>query len=345
MKKLIVLIAALLSAVVAAQAASAAQDTPGAVYALTNAAGGNAVATFSRSAQGALSYVGAFPTGGLGTGSNLGSQGSVTLSDDGRSLYAVNAGSNTISKFDVQPNGLALVAQFPSRGIRPISVTAHGSVLYVLNAGSSTIDGLTTDGAPIASRPLLGAGPAQVAFSPNGDELVVTEKASQTIDTFAVTDGIAQPGVSSPSAGATPFGFAFDNLGRAFVSEAGGSASSYAVDGAGAHVISGAVPTFQGAPCWLVVSKNGKFAYTANAAAGSVSGFAISANGSLSLLGSTPGLAHPLDETISNNGRYLYVLNDGRHDIAGYRIAADGSLTSLGEVGALPAGAVGLASS
>jgi 6-phosphogluconolactonase len=345
MKRLIVVIAALVSAVAAAQAARAAQDTPGAVYTLTNAASGNAVAYFARSAQGELTYVGQFATGGLGTGAGLGSQGSVTLSDDGRALYAVNAGSNTVSKFRVQPDGLALVAQFASGGGQPISVTVHGNVLYVLNAGSRTINGLTTDGTPITSQPLLGTGPAEVAFSPSGSELVVTEKTSQTIDSYAVVDGVAQPGVSSPSAGLTPFGFAFDNLGRAFVSEAGGSASSYAVDGAGAHVISGAVPTFQGAPCWLVVSKNGKFAYTANAAAGSISGFGIAQDGSLSLLGSTPGLAHPLDEAVSNNGRYLYVLNDGRHDIAGYRIGADGSLTPLGEVGALPAGAIGLASS
>lgn len=345
MKKLIVLIAALLSAVIAAQAASAAQDAPGAVYTLTNAASGNAVAYFARSAQGALTYAGLFRTGGLGTGAGLGSQGSITLSDNGRTLYAVNAGSNTVSKFDVQPDGLALVAQFSSGGSQPISVTVHGDVLYVLNAGSRTINGLTTDGTPIGSQPLLGTGPAEVAFSPSGDELLVTEKTSQTIDTYAVVDGAPQPGVSSPSAGVTPFGFAFDNLGRAFVSEAGGSASSYAVDATGAHLISGAVPTLQGAPCWLVVSKNGKFAYTANAAAGSISGFAIASDGSLSLLGSTPGLAHPLDEAISNNSRYLYILNDGRHDIAGYRIAADGALTPLGEVGALPAGAIGLASS
>jgi 6-phosphogluconolactonase (cycloisomerase 2 family) len=110
-------------------------------------------------------------------------------------------------------------------------------------------------------------------------------------------------------------------------------------------VISGAVPTFQGAPCWLVVSKNGKYAYTANAGAGSISGFSIAADGSLALLGSTTGLAHPLDEAFSNNGRFLYVLNDGRHDLVGYRVAADGSLTLLGEVGALPAGAIGLAAS
>jgi 6-phosphogluconolactonase (cycloisomerase 2 family) len=344
MKKLLVLLAALLAAVAAAQSAGAAADTPGAVFALTNSAAGNAVAYYSRSAQGALSLVGTFPSGGAGTGANLGSQGSVTLSDDGRSLYAVNAGSNSVSVFAVEPNGLALQTVFPSGGVRPISVTVHENVLYVLNAGSSTINGFTTAGAPLASQPLLGANPAQVAFSPSGDELVVTEKGTQTIDTYAVVGGVAQPGVSSASAGATPFGFAFDVLGRLFVSEAAGSASSYSVDAAGAHVISGAVPTFQGAPCWLVTSKNGKFAYTANAAAGSISGFAIASDGSLTLLGSTPGLAHPLDEAVSNNGRFLYVLNDGRHDIAGYRIAADGSLTPLGEVGALPAGAVGLAS-
>jgi 6-phosphogluconolactonase (cycloisomerase 2 family) len=346
MKKLLIALAAV-AAAVAAQAASAAPDTPGGVYALTNSPAGNAVAYFARSAQGALTYVGAFPTGGAGTGAGLGSQGAVTLSDDGRGLYAVNAASNTISAFAVEPDGLRLESQFRSGGLRPISVTVHGNLLYVLNAGSGSITGFTTDGTPLAgsTQPLLGSGPAQVSFSPGGDELVVTEKASQSIDTFAVVDGIAQPGVSSASAGATPFGFAFDTLGRLFVSEAAGSASSYAVDASGAHTISGAVPTFQGAPCWLVVSRNGRFAYTANAAAGSVSGFAIGADGSLSLLGSTAGLAHPLDEAVSENGRFLYVLNDGRHDVAGYRIAADGSLTPLGEAGALPAGTVGLASS
>jgi 6-phosphogluconolactonase len=345
MRKLSFAVAAALAALAAAQGASAAADAPGAVYALTNAVGGNAVATYARGADGSLAYVGQVATGGSGTGAGLGSQGAVTLTGDGRQLYAVNAGSDTVSKFAVTPTGLALLAQFPSGGARPISVTVHGDVLYVLNAGSSTINGFTTDGAPLASQPLLGSGPAQVAFTPDGDELVVTEKTSQTIDTFAVVGGIAQPGVSSASAGATPFGFAFDNVGRLFVSEAAGSASSYGVDAAGAHVISGAVSTFQGAPCWLVVSKNGRYAYTANAAAGSISGFAIAPDGSLALLGSTPGLAHPLDEAFSNSGRFLYVLNDGRHDVAGYRVAADGSLTALGEVGTLPAGAIGLAAS
>ena len=350
MKKILFAIAAVVAAF-AAQSASAASDTPGAVYTLTNAASGNAVAYFSRSAQGALTYVGQFATGGNGTGAGLGSQSAIALDDDGHELYAVNAGSDTVSAFAVRPWGLQLQFTFPSGGVRPISVAVHGGIVYVLNGGSETISGFTADGAPLAgsTRHLLGHGPAQIAFTPNADELVVTEKATQTIDTFALVGGVAQPGVSSASIGATPFGFAFDQLGRLFVSEAAGSASSYAVDAAGAHAISGAVATHQGAPCWLVVSKNGKFAYTANAAAGTISGFAIDNDGSLSLLdpsgASAAGLAHPLDEVVSGNGRFLYVLNDGQHTIAGYRIAADGSLAPLGEAGQLPAGTIGLSAS
>ena len=155
----------------------------------------------------------------------------------------------------------------------PISVTASKNLLYVLNAGSARDHRLqdrrqrTRRVARTARRqPLLGTAPAQVAFSPDGSELVVTEKGSSTLDTFAVVGGIAQPGVSSPSAGATPFGFAFDGLGRAFVSEAAGFGvlvRGRRVRRARDHAAPSA--THQAAPCWLVVTPDGRFAYTANA--------------------------------------------------------------------------------
>ena len=356
--RLAALVAALVAfavpAAVATAASSAAAD--GTVYTLTNSATGNGVAAFSRGADGTLTSAATYATGGLGTGANLGSQGAVVLSDNGKHLFAVNAGSNSISEFSVKKDGLRLEATFSSNGVLPISVTANKNLLYVLNAGSSSITGFKIDGngrvESIAgsTQSLLGTAPAQVAFSPNGAELVVTEKGSGTLDTFAVRGDVAQPGVSSPSAGATPFGFAFDGLGRAFVSEAAGSASSYAIDAVGAQVISGAVATHQGAPCWLVVTTDGRFAYTANAGGATISGFSIAATGALTLLdpsGATAALgsgAHPLDEAVSADGRFLYVLVDGRHTVAGFRIGVDGSLTPIGEVGTLPAGAVGLAS-
>jgi 6-phosphogluconolactonase len=361
MKKALML-AALTAAFVAfaAPAASAAQgdSANGAVYTITNAASGNGVAYFSRNDDGALSLVATYATGGNGSGANLGSQGSVALSDNGKLLFAVNAGSNSISEFAVRADGLKLLTTFSSNGATPTSIAVHDNLLYVLDAGAASISGYKVDGQGRveslagSTQPLLGTNPAEIAFSPDGSTLVVTEKGTSTLDTFQVgPHGTAQPATSSVSAGGTPFGFQFDSLGRAFVSEAAGSASSYAIDASGAHTISAAVVTHQAAPCWLVVSPDGRFAYTANAGGATISGFSIDANGALTLLdptGATAVLgagAHPLDEAVSSDGQFLYVLVDGRHTIAGYRIGANGSLSPLGEVGTLPAGAVGLASS
>jgi 6-phosphogluconolactonase len=331
-------------------------DGPGAVYALTNAAGGNAVAMYARGADGALSLVGSVPTGGAGAGAGLGSQGALALSDDGRWLFAVNAGSNDISAFRVTPRGLELTSRVASGGIRPISLTVHGDVLYALNAGGDgNISGFRVgnDGtlAPLAgsTRSLSGSavGPAQVSFSPSGAWLVVTEKTTNRLDIYGVgSDGLVAGSSSAPSAGDTPFGFAFGHGDELFVSEAAGSASSYIVGDAGLTVASGAVLTHQGAPCWAVVTKNGKFGYTANAQGGSISGFAIANDGSISLIDADGQTAlvggGNIDLAISENSRYLYQLN-GNRSISGFRIEADGHLTAVGNSAALPASTVGLA--
>ena len=318
---------------------------PGAVYALTNQTSGNAVAVFSRAADGMLAAAGSAATGGTGTGSGLGSQGALALSDDGRWLFAVNAGSNEVSAFRVGPAGLSLTSLAGSGGTRPIGLTVHGSLLYVLNGGG--------DGAlaaiPGASRALSGAGvgPAQVAFSPDGLWLIVTEKTTNLLDVYAVgPDGVVTGRTSYASAGGTPFGFAFGHRDELFVSEAAGSASSYVLGvSGGVAAVSGAVATHQGAPCWLVVTRDGRFAYTANAQGASISGFAVGVDGSIELLDPT-GLTASVnrgntDLALSVNSRYLYQL-DGS-SIFGFQVQADGHLAPAGTVVGLPAGTVGLA--
>lgn len=346
--------------------ALAAPAAPGAVYVLTNAVGGNAVAVFDRAADGTLTPVGTVATGGLGTDGGLGSQGALVLSKNNRWLFAVNAGSDDISIFDVSQAGPRLVDRVGSGGVRPISLTVHGDLLYVLNAGGNgNITGfhVGADGTltPLAgsTRPLSSsaAGPAQVQFSPDGDLLVVTEKATNTIDTYIVgADGIASGPAAQPSAGSTPFGFAFDTRGRLIVSEAFGGApgagavSSYSVDAQGAlAAISPSAPDHQGAPCWLVVTKNGRYAYTTNAASGSISGYGIAPDGSLTLLdadgvtGDTGAGSKPIDLDLSQNSHYLYALTAGNGSIAAFEVHSDGSLTSLPGAGGLPASAVGMA--
>src|SRR6266481_5783349 len=103
---------------------------PLAVYTITNQVAGNAVAVFARSADGTLTPAGSFATGGTGTGVGLGSQGAVTLSGDGRLLFAVNAGSNDLSVFGVRPNGLSLLSRTASGGALPTSVTVSRNVVY-----------------------------------------------------------------------------------------------------------------------------------------------------------------------------------------------------------------------
>src|SRR5205085_462563 len=218
------------------------------------------------------------------TGGGLGSQGSVTLTDDGRYLLAVNGGSNTVSAFAVTKRGLELLNTVSSGGTLPVSVDAAKDLAYVVNAGSRTISGFTLgrDGlTPLAgSTRALGAGAAvvsQLRFSPSGDLLVVTERGSNTIDTFTIgAGGVAGTAQTFASVGNAPFGFDWDNKGHLLVSDAdngpgNSAATSYDVSPFGAlSAITGPVSTFQGAACWLVTSKDGRFAFTANAGSGSI---------------------------------------------------------------------------
>ncbi len=363
--RVLVAVAFLVSAFAIAGGSASAKGDSGYVYTLTNAAAGNAVAVFDRGSNGALTPAGTVSTGGLGTGAGLGSQGSLALGDNGRLLFAVNAGSNDISVLATSGHNLTLVDRVPSGGTDPISIAVDGDLVYVLNAGvPNNITGFRIGilgrlhRIPGSSRPLSGAdvGPAQVEFSDNGRMLVVTEKNTNKIDTFRVgLLGYATGPDVQDSAGMTPFGFAFDGSGHLIVSEAFGgaanasAASSYGLNFAGnLTTISASSPTHQTAACWVAISNDGKFAYATNAGSGSVTGYRIAHNGSLALLnadgrtGVTGDGSSPVDASVNNNGRFLYVLASGTHQIVGFAIAHDGSLAPVGSVSNLVPGSVGL---
>jgi 6-phosphogluconolactonase (cycloisomerase 2 family) len=329
---------------------------------MTNDPAGNHVVVYERKANGLISRKSEVATGGLGTGQQLGSQGALILSRNAKWLFAVNAGSNDISQFAVLSGGeLKLVDVEPSGGTKPISLTVHGRLLYVLNAGSDTISGFRVSQAGLSplegsTRPLSGAGtdPAQVQFSPSGDLLVVTEKATNLIDTYTVgTDGLPSGPQTHSSEGQTPFGFAFRRR-HLIVSEAFGGApgasalSSYFAARSGQlTTISPSVPDGQTAACWVVISQNGRFAYTTNTGSDNISSYTISSNGELTLLGSvaaTTGDA-PTDADLSTGGSFLYVLNSMDGTISAFRVANGGAqLIDLSTTGGLPPGAaVGIA--
>lgn len=343
--------------------ASAASGSGGFVYTQTNAAAGNSVLAYARAADGSLSFAASYPTGGLGTGASLGSQGSLVLTPDNKWLLAVDAGSNQVSVFAVNPGGLALVDVTAAQGLMPVSLTTREGLVYVLNeGGSGSISGFALDNqghlTPLAgstrflSNAGVGTAPggAEIAFAPDGYALVVTEKATNMIDIFALQGGIAAPAVSHPAAGITPYGFAFNSRGTLVTSEAFGGApgasalSSYIVKAGGFSPVSASVATTQTAACWVVISNNGKFAYTTNAGSASISSYAIGKDGSISLLAPVAGStgAAPVDMAIGGDGAFLYALSSAGHTINAFGMQSDGSLAPIGAA-AVPAGVGGLA--
>jgi 6-phosphogluconolactonase len=349
----------------AAPQAASARGAIGAVYTMTNDAAGNAVLQYDRFADGSLQFSASYDTGGQGTGAGLGNQGGVVLSDDGRWLLVVNAGSNDVSVFAVRNSGLNLTDTEYSGGLQPISVAIHGDLVYVVNAGDDSISALWLDNTgdlsplPGSSVPLSGNGvaPAQIGFSPDGRFVLVTEKATNTIAVFPLDrDGYAGPGVFNASSGMTPFAFDFGKRDLLIVSEVFGGAedagavSSYRLHRNGwLETIAPSVPNTETAPCWLVVTRGGRFAFTTNTPDDSLSAYEIEFDGGLSLVdadGRTgePGTGtNPLDMDLSDDGRHLYTLNIGNGTISTFRVGPHGSLTETSTLSGVPSGVNGLA--
>jgi len=331
-------------------------------FTMTNATTGNSVQTYMRSSDGTLVSLESLPTGGTGVGHGLENQGALVLSRDGQFLYVVNPGSNDLSVFQVTDTSMQLTDRVPSGGTLPVSVAEWNGIVYVLNRNGSsgaglgpTIQGFEVStsgvlspiaGSAIALRPSA-TNAAQIAISPDGFWVLVTERGINQIDVIPLDQNHA-PGTprSTTSAGSGPFGFAFSDDARLYVSEIGmGTTSAYDVDSQGnLHVLSAAVSTQQQATCWLVITPDNKLVYVSNTSSSTLSSYRIAQDGTLtgliSVAATTAG--HPLDLIASADGRFLSVLaTDG--SIETFRIdATSGLLMSIQIVSGLPSGTNGL---
>jgi 6-phosphogluconolactonase len=331
------------------------------VYVQSNAAERNEVIAFDRSDDGRLEQLGSYETGGRGSGvPHLASQSSVVLSDDGSRLLVVNAGSDELSLFTIEPDGLRLAAQVASGGSSPTSVAVRGGIVYVLNNGTPGISGFALDGGNLTpidgSARMLGADadPAQIAFSPDGRMLVVTERGTNSISAFAIdVQGLAQEPKTIPSSGATPYGFDFVN-GSLFVTEAFGgeagkaAASSYSL--LQLEPVSASVANTRSEVCWATATKDGRFVYVTNFGDGTISCYSVGEGGTIELhepvAGSTGmGKAGIRDEAITRDGSFLYAIDADAQRVFGWAIGGGGSLEPVGEFEGVPATVAGLAAS
>ncbi len=336
----------------------------GAVYTMSNEANGNSVLVFDRFFDGHLQPAFRAFTGGVGSGRGLGNQSGLTLTANQRWLLAVNAGSDTVSVLEVGERSLTLV-DTAKTGQLPLSIATHGDLVYVLNGGSESISGYRLDrsgqlhpinGSVRKLGNIPGTQPAQIGFNPEGNVLVVTEKAADKIVTFPVrADGLPGAPLVQDSNGVTPFGFAFGKRDQLLVSEAFGGApnasatSSYELGANGVlTTISASAGNHQSASRCAAITPNGEFAYVTNTGSGTISGYRIDFNGNLKVLGAAGVAAvtggKPIDLALTGGGQFLYTLVSETNEVAGYRVQADGSLRPLPfNTALLPASADGLA--
>jgi DNA-binding beta-propeller fold protein YncE len=326
-----------------------------AVFVQTDNTSGNHVVAYHRAADGTLSQAGNYATGGLGgvlSGSvvdHTASQGSLTYDPRHGLLYAVNAGSNTISVFAVSGDRLALRQVLSSGGTFPVSVAVHGDAVYVLNAlnggsvqgfrilggklftlpGSSRALGLSTTATPQFTNT-----PGQVAFTPDGAQLIVTTKANgNDIDVFGVgfLGYLSAAPVVNSEPGTVPFAINFDAYGHVLIAEAGTNAlATFNLSGHGKLTLLDAVGTGQAATCWVATA--GGFLFASNAGSADESGFTSSASGQLSLLGETGTDAGTVDASAAAGGRFLYVQTGGAGIVDEFAVGGNGSLTPIGSV-------------
>jgi 6-phosphogluconolactonase (cycloisomerase 2 family) len=341
---------------VAGSTSALAAGTEHAVFVQSDNLAGNQVVVYDRGSGGTLTQLGSYSTGGLGgalEGSvvdHLASQGSLSYDRQDGLLYAVNAGSNTVSVFAVLGEQLALRQVIASGGTFPVSITEHNGVVYVLNAEEGgALQGFAVSGGRLVQLPgsnrSLGLNPTetpqfthtpgQVAFSPDGSQLIVTTKASGSdIDVFHVGafGRLVKAPVVNSEPGAVPFAVTFDQQGDLLVTEAGTNAvASFELHEDGTLAQLDVVPTGEAATCWI--ARAGSHFYASNAGSATLSAFRSSAGGQLlTPLETTPTDGGTVDAAITNSGRFLYVQTGATGIVDEYAIGAQGALSEVGSV-------------
>jgi 6-phosphogluconolactonase (cycloisomerase 2 family) len=338
----------------------------GAVFVQTDDLQHNGIVAFTRGADGHLTRVSEVLTGGRGGVEQdvpldaLASQDSLTYDAAHHLLFAVNAGSNTVTSIRVSGAHLTRVQTVRSGGVFPVSVSAGHGRLYVLNAGGSgnvtgyristsgvltPIPGASRDlGLANEARPEFITAPADIAQTSDGDHVVVTTKANNTIDVFNVAGGRLSAPVKNTAASAVPFALSFDPLGRLVVANAGNSSvSTYRVQGDGSlHTLAAGTPDGQAALCWLVGTGNTFFG--GNAGSSTISAFSVDGDGNVTLTGTPDGVvAHTgggtggtIDLAITSDQHFLYAENSFAGTVEGYRIQPDHTLALVDTATGLP---------
>jgi 6-phosphogluconolactonase (cycloisomerase 2 family) len=279
--------------------------------------GQNAVIAYSRNSNGHLTEIGSFKTGGTGVANPAGLLGpddsdkEVIASPDGRFLFAVNQGSNSVAVFRVRSDGsLHLVknAAVNSGGTEPVSLSIANGQLYVVNRGDEvqgqsgsiaptiTVFNIQENGdlkqnfADTTTLP-VGLSPSQLLISSNSKlafldtftppPLNNVTEANEVLPFRIGNDGKLTP-VSTGGVGATvtpPLLLGLSQNPNQNIVYAGLTGASdvgvFTFDNSGNLTLVDTVATTGHGPCWTTVSADGKFLYTVDTGTNSVGVFSL----------------------------------------------------------------------
>lgn len=333
------------------------------VYTITNPAGPNAIAAYERNLEtGQLIFLGAYPTGGRGTGLVVDSQSPLVVNRQGTLLYAVNPGSNDISVMAIGNDGsLALLNEpVPSRGVEPASLALRDDLLYVANKGDAVeppnYSGFIVESSGTLTRIkrriglALGDNPTQLLFTPDGGMLIGLRFGSGGVDCYAVKPNGRLRLRAELNNQRGPFAAVFNPISAEHLIVADArlpGASSYFISDSGSISRIGAISNApERAACWIAVHPDGSRAWVSNTGTNSISLYTIGAGGTLSLAGTHGTAAYgrtPFELALDPEGRFLYQLNVGaaNQSIHALRLTGDttpdAGLIDLGAI-QLPAG-------
>jgi 6-phosphogluconolactonase len=332
------------------------------VYTITNPNGPNAIAAYERNTEtGELIFLGAYPTGGRGTGGLIDSQSPLVANAAGTLLFAVNPGSNDISVMSINDDGsLALRdGPVPSRGAEPASLALRDDLLYVANKGDA-VDPPNYSGFFVNSDGTLtrikrriglafGDNPTQVLFTRDGGTLLGIRFGSGGLDSYAVKPNGRLRLRSQLNNQRGPFAAVVNPVAgeQLIVADARlPGASTYVMsEDRTLTPIASVSNRPERAACWIVAHSDGSRAWVSNTGTNSLSLYTIGADGSLTLQGTHGTAAYgrtPFEIALDPGNRFLYQLNvgAGNQGIHALRVTEsfqDAGLADIGAIG-LPAG-------
>jgi 6-phosphogluconolactonase (cycloisomerase 2 family) len=283
------------------------------VYVSNGLGGSQNVSAMRIGANGGLTSVAGSP---FASGSTT--QEGLALTPDGAHLYVASFGTNAVKKFNVAPaGGLSGLATFTTGFTSPLGVAPDpdNRWLFTWNHGQevnvSTISntGVLSNivGSPFAlpNDPPQRVNPFAGSVTPDGDNLYTPVENNVP---GGAPEVVVAWAVNQISGALTPI-----------------------------QTIASGNPAVQSNPFGSAVTPDGRFLYVSNpedGATGSISGFTINANGTLTVLPGLQSLStspgnHPLNIAITPDGEHLYVATRITATVNAYTIGANGSLTPV----------------